>query len=122
MSINDSSQINALSIKMQRIQQNIDKYKKIVNYLTDLNSNLFNISSKIKNAITGCLNGGFNDKGNPFGNGLMEETLNSVNYNISEINTLISKNTKQINQLESEIIIIKDKIKQEKDRLILSDI
>lgn len=122
MNINDSSQINVLSTKMQRIQQNIDKYKKIVNYLTDLNSDLSNISGKIKNAITGCLNGGFNDKGNPFGNGLMEETLNSVNYNISEINTLISKNTKQINQLESEIIIIKDKIKKEKDKLILSDV
>ena len=122
MNINDSSQINILSTKMQIIQQNIDKYKKIVNYLTDLNSDLSNISSKIKNAITGCLNGGFNDKGNPFGNGLMEETLNSVNYNINEINTLISKNTKQINQLESEISIIKEKIKQEKDRLILSDV
>ena len=107
-----TAEISILSSKIEKIKAKLTKYQTLLDNLTLLNSDLPNAKSKLNIAISKCIDGGFNDKGNPFGNGLMEESLNNLDYIISEINDLISKNTEKIGLLKNELDGLNSKIRR----------
>ena len=104
--------ISSLSAKISTIKTKMDKYQTILDNLNSLYSDLPVVKNNLNDAINKCLDGGFVDKGNPFGNGTMEESKKDIEYIINELDTIKSNITNKINSLRGELDTLNRKMMQ----------
>lgn len=103
---NSSYYKNNMNHYLERISscnKKIEKYKKLIKKLTEIQTKLPVSLEKIKSAETNFLNGGYNDNGETLDRGELKKCATNVETTNEDITSLISQVNSKINELNKLI-------------------